>query len=204
MDRDTNWGRTKKAYELFVDGKGEEFENASEYIKSQYQKGIFDETISPAKRKGGGGRIKGGDAVIFFNFREDSARQLTRAFVSEKFQGFERNLLPGLFFVAMTEYEKGIPIAPAFKSALIEYPLGRIISDAGLKQLHIAESEKYAHITYFLNGGVEAPFKNEERILVPSPRVPSYDETPEMSADKIRSEERRVGKECRSRWSPYH
>ena len=78
MDRDTNWGRTKKAYELFVDGKGEEFENASEYIKSQYQKGIFDETISPAKRKGGGGRIKGGDAVIFFNFREDSARQLTR------------------------------------------------------------------------------------------------------------------------------
>ncbi len=185
MDRDGNWDRIKKAYELFVNGKGEEFEKSSEYIKSQYQKEIFDESTAPAKIEGGEGRISGNDAVIFFNFREDSARQITRAFVDEKFQGFERKLLNNLFFVTMTEYEKNIPVVPAFKSARIEYPLGRIISEAELKQLHIAESEKYAHITYFLNGGREAPFENENRILVPSLRVPSYDQAPEMSADKI-------------------
>ncbi|NOY35499.1 MAG: 2,3-bisphosphoglycerate-independent phosphoglycerate mutase, partial [bacterium] len=185
MDRDGNWDRTEKAFKLFTERTGAEFENAAEYIKNQYEKGIFDESIPGAKREGEEGGITDGDAVIFFNFREDSVRQLTRAFTDENFKEFERPAFNNLLFVTMTEYDKNLPILPAFKSAEVEWPLARVISENKLKQLHIAESEKYAHITYFLNGGVETPFENEDRILVPSPRAVSYDQTPEMSADKI-------------------
>jgi 2,3-bisphosphoglycerate-independent phosphoglycerate mutase len=177
MDRDANWDRTEKAFNLFVKGEGEAFETASSYIKENYQKEIFDEMIGPGFLKNSESRIKESDAVIFYNFREDSERQLSSFFL----QGKIKNLL----VATMTEYDKKLPVLVAFESLKIEAPLAKIISDAGLSQLHLAESEKYAHITYFLNGGKEEPFKGEERILVPSPRVSSYSQTPEMSADKI-------------------
>ena len=175
MDRDGNWDRTEKAYKLFTEGAGEVFESAFSYIKESYEKEIFDEIISPAFLKNSDSRIKEGDTVIFYNFREDSERQLSSVFLKKN----------NFFVVTMTEYDKSLPAVVAFSSANVANPLAKIISDAGLTQLHIAESEKYAHITYFLNGGEEKLFKGEERILVPSPHTPSYSQTPEMSADKI-------------------
>ncbi len=207
MDRNNNWDRTEKAYNLFVLGEGDEFQSASRYIENQYKKEIFDAAIGPAKMAGGGGRIKDNDAVIFYNFREDSPRQLTRAFMRRPFNKFDRKQLNNLLFVTMTEYDKELAapkappeggegsetenetvdgvIFPAFESAAVEYPLARVVSEAGLKQLHVAESEKYAHVTFFINGGRETPFDGEDRILVPSPDVPSYNLAPEMSADKV-------------------
>ena len=177
MDRDGNWDRTEKAYKLFTEGVGEPFKSASAHIEENYKKEIFDEAISPAfaEATASQSRIKNGDAVIFFNFREDSERQLSSLFLKEK----------RFFVVTMTEYDKKLPALTAFKSLEISSPLAKIISDSGLSQLHIAESEKYAHITYFLNGGEEKPFKGEERVLVPSPHAPSYSQAPEMSAEKV-------------------
>jgi len=175
MDREGNWDRTEKAYNLLVNGQGNEFESVSDYIKSQYQKDIYDDSIEGGLNKNSS-RIKENDSVIFFNFREDSPRQLTKMFLDK---------MPNLLFVTMTEYDKNFPCPYAFESADIEMPLAKIISEAGLTQLHIAETEKYAHITYFLNGGQEIPFEKEEKILVPSPNVSSYEQTPEMSAQKI-------------------
>lgn len=199
MDRNGNWEKTKKAYALFTEGQGNSFNSASEYIKSQNGKDLGDDTVEAGAISTKEGRIKDGDSVIFFNFREDSVRQLTQSFVDDSFQFFPRKKLENLFFVTMTEYDKslscfsGDKIYPAsggacpaaFKSAEIDNPLAKIISESGLKQLHIAETEKYAHITYFLNGGAEASFAGEDRILVPSPSGGHYELTPEMSADKI-------------------
>ncbi|MBI4691924.1 MAG: 2,3-bisphosphoglycerate-independent phosphoglycerate mutase [Candidatus Terrybacteria bacterium] len=188
MDRDNNWNKTARAYNLFVNGEGEEFECVSDYIASQYKKEIFDPNIEPAFAKATAGKpgiIKDNDALIFFNFREDSMRQLTRAFVSKDFSHFPRKSINNLLVVTMTEYDKNIPCLTAFKSAEVEEPLARIIAENGLKQLHIAESEKYAHVTYFLNGGRETSFEGEERILVKSPETPSYALVPEMSAEKV-------------------
>lgn len=185
MDRDANWDRTQKAYDLFVNGGGNEFESASVYIESQYEKEIFDPNIKPAIIKTKEGRIKNNDAVIFFNFREDSMRQLVRPFIDKNFEHFPIKEFYNLLVVNMTEYDKNFNCQIAFPSAEVEWPLARIISGANLKQLHIAETEKYAHITYFLNGGREIPFDGENRILVESPETPSYSQTPEMSADKV-------------------
>ncbi|MEK7575984.1 MAG: 2,3-bisphosphoglycerate-independent phosphoglycerate mutase [Patescibacteria group bacterium] len=183
MDRDENWDRIEKTYNLFVRGVGSQFQTVSSYIKEQYEKEIYDESIEPALVSNSPeSRIKDSDAVIFFNFREDSARELTHAFIDVDFNNFNREKINNLLFITMTEYDKNIPIIPAFKSANIENPLVKIISDIGLNQLHIAETEKYAHITYFFNGGKEEPFEREERILIPSPEVESYEQTPEMSA----------------------
>ena len=199
MDRNGDWEKIKKAYELFTEGKGNSFASASEYIKSQYGKDLGDDAVEAGAVSGKEGRIKDNDSVIFFNFREDSVRQLTQSFVDDTFQFFSRKKLENLFFVTMTEYDKSLPcfsggqIYPAgggtcpaaFKSAEVANPLAKIISENGLKQLHIAETEKYAHITYFLNGGTEISFEEEDRILVPSPSGGRYELTPEMSADKI-------------------
>ncbi len=193
MDRNGDWGKIRKAYELFVEAKGNSFESSSEYLRSQYGKGLTDEAVEPGLAAGAKkrGRIKDGDSVIVFNFREDSVRQLTKSFVDDTFQFFPRKKLENLFFVTMTEYDKSLPCfsanscPAAFRSAEIENPLAKVISKRGLKQLHIAETEKYAHITYFLNGGMETSFEGEDRILVPSPAGGHYDLTPEMSADKI-------------------
>ena len=160
MDRNGDWGKTQKAYELFTEGKGNSFDSASEYIKNQNAKDLGDDAVEAGVISTKGGRIKDGDSVIFFNFREDSVRQLTQSFVDDSFQFFPRKKLENLFFVTMTEYDKGLSCfssgrcPTAFKSAEIANPLAKIISENGLKQLHIAETEKYAHITYFLNGGV--------------------------------------------------
>jgi 2,3-bisphosphoglycerate-independent phosphoglycerate mutase len=186
MDRDNKWAKTEKAYNLFVNGEGEEFDSASSYIQNQYEKDIFDQIISPAFAKASPElRIKDNDAVIFFNFREDSMRQLAHSFIDKEFDKFPRKNLNNVVFVTMTEYDKTLQSLVAFKSAEVEQPLAKILSENGLKQLHIAETEKYAHITYFLNGGRETPFANEDRILVESPDVPSYDQAPEMSAKEI-------------------
>ena len=191
MDRNGDWEKTRKAYELFTEGKGNSFDSASEYIKSQYTQDLGDDAVEAGVISSREGRIKDGDSVIVFNFREDSIRQLTQSFVDDTFQFFPRKKLENLFFVTMTEYDKSLPCfsdnscPAAFKSAEVENPLAKIISAAGLKQLHIAETEKYAHITYFLNCGAEASFENEDRTLVPSPSGGHYELTPEMSAGKI-------------------
>ena len=191
MDRNGDWEKTRKAYELFTEGKGNSFDSSSVYIKSQYAKDLDDDAVKAGAISTKEGRVRDNDAVIFFNFREDSARQLTQSFVDDSFQFFPRKKLENLFFVTMTEYDKSLPCfsanscPAAFKSAEIENPLAKIISNNGLKQLHIAETEKYAHITYFLNGGAEASFEGEDRILAPSPAGGHYELTPEMSADKI-------------------
>jgi len=191
MDRDANWDRIAKAYNLFVNGEGSEFESASEYIASQYEKEIFDPNIEPAFAKSRTGkpakegRIKNNDALIFFNFREDSMRQLTRSFLDKEFSFFPRKPIDNLLVITMTEYDKNFPCLAAFKSAEVEEPLAKIIAENGLKQLHIAESEKYAHVTYFLNGGREILFGGEERIMVKSPETSSYALVPEMSAEKV-------------------
>jgi len=189
MDRNKNWSRTQKAYELLAAGVGDVARDPVKAIKDFYQRGITDEFIRPTAIKSEAEEIitiKDNDAVVFFNFRADRARQLTQAFVEKSFQGFKRRkILKNLCFVTMTEYKKGLPALVAFPPQEIRWPLARVISEAGLRQLHTAETEKYAHVTYFLNGGRELPFEGEERILVPSPSVPHYDETPEMSALKI-------------------
>lgn len=185
MDRDNNWDKTARAYNLFVNGEGEEFESASKYIGSNYEKEIFDPLVEPGVIKNKEFRIKNNDSLIFFNFREDSMRQITKAFISKDFPYFPRKKFDNLLVVTMTDYDKNFPCLTAFKSAEVEEPLAKIIAENGLKQLHVAESEKYAHVTYFLNGGRETQFEGEERILVKSPETPSYALMPEMSAEKV-------------------
>ena len=207
MDRNKDWRKTRKAYDLLVRGDGNEFQSPAEYIKKHYQRDIFDDFIEPGLITGKEGRVKDNDAIIFFNFREDSARQLTQAFVDDNLTSFPQKKLNNVVFVAMTEYDKNIPCfnvnvigatdgqAPvqasnqncfaAFKSAEVKKSLTEVISENGLKQLHVAESEKYAHVTYFLNGGTEDLFDKEDRILVPSPPTDYYNKTPAMSVDKI-------------------
>jgi 2,3-bisphosphoglycerate-independent phosphoglycerate mutase len=184
MDRDEKWGNIEKTYRLLTEGMGEEFEYAASYAEENYKRGITDEFIEPGCAKESA-RIQNGDAVIFFNYREDSARELTSAFVQTDFGHFDRKKIADLKFVTMTEYDAKLPTLVAFPPLKIHNPLGKIISQKGLRQLHMAETEKYAHVTYFFNGGREQPFENETRILVPSPQTPYYDEVPEMSARKI-------------------
>ncbi|MBU1179028.1 2,3-bisphosphoglycerate-independent phosphoglycerate mutase [Patescibacteria group bacterium] len=184
MDRDGNWNFTKKAYDLFVEGIGKEFEFASMHIEDSYKKELTDEFVEPGFNKNSE-RIQNGDAVIFFNYREDSSRQLTSAFIQTGFDKFPRKKVADLSFITMTEYSPELPALVAFPPIKVRNPLAKIVSLAGLKQLHIAENEKYAHVTYFFNGGQEEPFENEDRILIPSPKTPYYDQVPEMSARKI-------------------
>lgn len=189
MDRNQNWDRTKLAYYCLVHSVGENGNDAIEAIKKSHNKEITDEFIKPiiiTNEENDFQPIKENDSIIFFNFRKDRARQITRAFTDDDFEYFDRGeKLTNIEFTTMIEYQSGLNVNIVFPTERIEYPLGRIISEAGLKQLRIAETEKYAHVTYFFNGGEENPFKNEYRILVPSPSVPKYDETPKMSADII-------------------
>lgn len=189
MDRDEHWDRIVQAYRLFTEGKGEPFTDATLYVEQCYRNGKSDEEIPPGflSDKQGNAllRIANGDAAVFFNFREDSARELAHAFVDEHFEEFSRERLHDLLFVTMTEYERGLPALVAFPPLDIVWPLSRVISEAGLKQLHAAETEKYAHVTYFFNGGKEQPFPGEERVLIPSPQTAHFDEVPEMSAARV-------------------
>ncbi len=186
MDRDHRWERTERAYDAIVHDEGERAASAPEAIQRAYDAGITDEFIPPTVIAASGEAavtLQPGDAVIFFNFRADRARQLTEALVSPDFTGFARGApVLDLMMVTMSRYEEGFPVAVAFPSTDVAAPLARVISEAGLRQLHVAETEKYAHVTFFLNGGREEPFAGEERQLIPSPRVATYDLQPEMSA----------------------
>jgi len=190
MDRDNHWERTERTYLAMVKGFAEqEFASPLEAIKSSYQAKIYDEEFVPVVIKESDEQkprvIKDNDAVIFFNFRPDRARQLTKALVSDKFTGFKREKIKNLFLVTFTEYEKNLPVRVAFPSEDINNTLGEVISAQKLGQVHIAETEKYAHVTFFFNGRRENPFPYEKRILIPSPRVNSYAQKPEMSASEI-------------------
>ncbi|MBI5405124.1 MAG: 2,3-bisphosphoglycerate-independent phosphoglycerate mutase, partial [Candidatus Kerfeldbacteria bacterium] len=190
MDRDSHWDRIEKAYRAMVDGTCD-YPSADPQtaIRSSYERGVYDEEMVPVVITTGDGqprgRVQAGDSVIFFNFRSDRARQLTKAFVLPGFTKFERPYLRDLTFVTMTEYEQNLPVLVAFPPELVTMPLAKIIADLGEKQLHIAETEKYAHVTFFFNGGTETPFPGETRVLVPSPSVSSYDQKPEMSAREL-------------------
>lgn len=192
MDRDLRWDRTEKAYRAMAEGVADKYyKNAEEVITASYDEKVFDEEFVPVVigREGKPTAVvKDGDAAIFFNFRPDRARQLTKAFALPGFNKFERQYLKNFLFVTMTEYEKELPVLAAYPPMVINNSLAEVISRAGLKQFHVAETTKYAHITYFLNGTVEESFPGEDREIVPSKRVSSFKEAPEMSAAEITKE----------------
>ncbi|HEY9696500.1 MAG TPA: 2,3-bisphosphoglycerate-independent phosphoglycerate mutase [Trichocoleus sp.] len=183
MDRDRRWDRTQKAYNVMTqDGEGDG-RSAFEVLQASYEAGVTDEFVIPTRIAPGA--IEPGDGIIFFNFRPDRARQLTQVFVDPKFQGFERQLITPLAFVTFTQYDPAFPVLVAFEPQNLNNILGQVIAQHGLKQLRTAETEKYAHVTYFFNGGIEEPFAGEYRTLVPSPMVATYDRAPKMSAVEV-------------------
>ena len=186
MDRDKRWDRVARAYATIVDGAGSRFESAAAAIEAAYMVGTNDEFVEPAV-VGDPLPVRDGDAVIVFNFRADRARELCHALLLPNFDGFLRGRVArDLHVVTLSEYEVGLPVAGvAFPPQHVHSPLARVVSDAGLRQCHVAETEKYAHVTFFLNGGVEEPFPGEDRLLVPSPKVATYDLKPDMSAAEV-------------------
>lgn len=192
MDRDERWDRTQLAYDLISKGVGEKTTNIYDAVDKSYARGETDEFIKPfviTDQTGTPiGTVNSGDSIIFSNFRPDRAIQLTKAFVLPNFNGFARQFIPNIEFVGMSEYEKNLPIDIAFPPEDISMPIGRVISDQGMRQLRIAESEKFPHVTYFINGGREEKFPGEDRIEIPSPRVATYDLKPEMSAYEVTDE----------------
>lgn len=197
MDRDNRWDRTEKAYNAIVLGIGNQTSDPLRAIKDAYVKEVYDEEFVPTVVMEGEkpvGTVEQNDAVIFFNFRADRMRQLTKAFVLDAFSDFDRKKVEGVFPVTMAEYQNELPVQTAFPKEAIEHCLAEVLSNKGIKQLHIAETEKYAHVTFFLNGTKEEPFVGEDRIIIPSPKVSSYNEVPEMSAREMTS---RVIKEMR-------
>lgn len=185
MDRDKNWARTEEAYDKIVSASADPIDDLDLYIKNSYANDITDEFIVPKTLKGYHG-MEDGDSVIFYNFRPDRARQLTWALINKAFDGFQRKKKVDLNYVTMTEYDKNITnVSIAFKDEIPKNTMGEYISSLGLKQLRIAETEKFAHVTYFFNGGRELPFEGEDRILVPSPKVATFDLEPQMSAYEV-------------------
>jgi 2,3-bisphosphoglycerate-independent phosphoglycerate mutase len=194
MDRDTRWERTEMAYRLYTEGIGRPENDPMAAVAAAYEKGESDEFVTPIAITDHQGApracIVDGDSVLFFNFRADRARQITRAFTEDDFNGFQRRKFPSLSrYVCMTLYDENFALPMAFPPVHLEEILGEVISREGLHQLRIAETEKYAHVTYFFNGGEEKPFANEDRCMIPSPReVPTYDHKPEMSAITVTDE----------------
>lgn len=186
MDRDKRWARIEPLYRLLTENNSEHhFDSAEEAIQYFYQQNISDEFIPPT-RIGNGHEIQNGDAVFFFNYRSDRARQLTEALTSASFNHFDRHILPQItHFVTMTTYAKNLPTEIAFPPLVPSQTLGEVVAEHGMTQLRIAETEKYAHVTFFLNGGVEETFAGEQRILIPSPQIKTYDLQPEMSAREL-------------------
>ncbi|MCB2254945.1 2,3-bisphosphoglycerate-independent phosphoglycerate mutase [Pseudomonas chlororaphis] len=186
MDRDNRWDRVAQAYELIVDGKGEfNAANAQEGLQAAYERGESDEFVK-ATTLGEPVRVEDGDAVVFMNFRADRARELSRVFVEDGFKEFARARQPKLAgFVMLTQYAASIPAPSAFAPGSLDNVLGDYLAKNGKTQLRIAETEKYAHVTFFFSGGREEPFPGEERILIPSPKVATYDLQPEMSAPEV-------------------
>lgn len=189
MDRDNRWERVEKAYNAIVCGEGGSCASAQEAIEQSYAAGVHDEFVLPAVIARNA-TLTDGDGFIFFNFRSDRAREITRAIALDDFDGFERRNRPKLSgYVCLTEYDATFGLPIAFGSTELTNILGGVLANAGLKQLRIAETEKYAHVTFFFNGGVETPFPGEDRALIPSPKeVATYDQKPEMSAYKVTDE----------------
>jgi 2,3-bisphosphoglycerate-independent phosphoglycerate mutase len=183
MDRDNRWDRVQLAYDVMTDGKEGTGKDAVATLKDFYADGKNDEFIPPTRLAPGS--VEAGDGVIFFNFRPDRSRQLTQAFVEENFKGFARSLVKPLTFATMTQYDPRLNVLVAYEAVSLKNMLGEVISKNGLKQFRTAETEKYAHVTYFFNGGLEDPFPGEDREMVNSPMVATYDLEPEMSARAV-------------------
>jgi 2,3-bisphosphoglycerate-independent phosphoglycerate mutase len=197
MDRDNRWDRVARVYWAMTSGEGRPAVDPVQAIAASYERGVTDEFIEPVvmmKDDAPVATVRPGDAVIYFNFRSDRGRELTKAFVLPELppqaEGkFDRGpRLADLDFVTMTEYEAGLPVRVAFPADNVDLPLAKILADHGLRQFHTAETEKYAHVTFFFNGGRETPFPGEDRLLVPSPKVATYDLQPEMSAPGVTAE----------------
>ena len=183
MDRDNRWDRIKKAYDCMIDGNADEFDNVLDQIKTCHENKETDEFIIPRKLKGYNG-VNDKDSIMFFNFRTDRPRQLKKAIIENDFNEFERNK-KDVYFVAMTQYYKSMNGEIAFENIEYKNLLGEYLSNKGYKQLRISETEKYAHVTFFFNGQIEDAYKNEDRILINSPRIDTYDLKPEMSVAEI-------------------
>ena len=189
MDRDNRWDRVEKAYAAFVYGEGEKFADPIAAIQASYDKDVTDEFVLPCITCEGG-RVQAGDTIVFTNFRPDRAREITRAFADDAFTGFERKLgrIP-VQYVCMAQYDATMPnVEVAYPPVPLTNVLGEYVADHGKTQLRIAETEKYAHVTFFFNGGREAPFEGEDRCVIPSPKVATYDLQPEMSAYLVADE----------------
>ncbi len=189
MDRDKRWERTKLAYDAYVHGKGNTASSAREAINDSYAENIADEFIKPTIIRTPNQSdltVRDGDCLLFFNFRADRMRQIVKSFALPDFNAFERGEFPrDLNIITFTEYENDLPVQIAFPKENVTSPLAEVISSHGLKQFHAAETEKYSHVTFFLNGGREEPFPGEDRLLIPSPKVATYDLKPEMSAYEL-------------------
>ena len=190
MDRDTNWDRTRRAYDLLTLGEGHREADPLAAVDNAYARGDpTDYYVEPIVLVDGEGRpvstVEDGDSVVFWNFRSDRARQLTYALTQPGFDGFPRTRFPRVRFTCMSVYDRSLDLPVAFPQRAVENNLGQVLAAHGLRQLRIAETEKYAHVTFFFNSQVEEPSQGEDRILIPSPKVPSYEEKPEMSAPEI-------------------
>jgi len=193
MDRDNNWNRTKKAYDLLTKGKGFKAKSALEAVHMAYKRGdktdyYIKPTVVVGENGGPVATIQDKDAIIFFNYRTDRPRQLSHALFDKRFNRFKRKSYSKIKLIVMTPYDKTFENIAAFTEEKVRNNLGETVARKGLKQLRLAETEKYAHITYFFNSQIEKPYKGEKRILIPSPKVHSYDLKPEMSAYKIARE----------------
>lgn len=183
MDRDNRWDRTEKAYRLLTEASEPSGLSATAAVQASYDANVGDEFLEPVRIAPG--TLQAGDGLVCFNFRPDRVRQLIRALVLPDFDGFSRERIDPLEVVTFTQYEKGLPVAVAFPPESLDGLLGQVISEAGLRQFRTAETEKYPHVTYFMNGGIEKAFPGEDRHLVPSPRVATYDQAPAMSAQDL-------------------
>jgi 2,3-bisphosphoglycerate-independent phosphoglycerate mutase len=189
MDRDKRWDRTEKAYRALVLGEGHAADSAVAALDEAYARGESDEFVEPTVVRGADGSIRSGDTVVAFNFRPDRMRQISRALADPAFDGFpRRGTPPSIHYVCMTEYDETFRFPVIFTDEPLRGTIGEVVSRAGIRQLRIAETEKYAHVTYFFNGSEEVPFAGEDRALIPSPKVATYDLKPEMSAAEVTDE----------------
>lgn len=192
MDRENHWERIEPVYRMMTEGVGQESLSVMSAISEAYRKGESDEFIKPVIIRGADQTkkfIKDNDAIIFYNYRGDRAREITHALVDPNFRGFHRPVVrKGLHYVTFTSYQENLPVEVAFSPKKVNSPLAKVLSDNNWKQLHIAETAKYPHVTYFFNGGLEAPFPGEDRVMVPSPKVETYEQKPDMSAFKLTDE----------------
>jgi len=187
MDRDNRWERIKLAYDAMVEGSGPSFANAKQAIQASYDSGVTDEFMRPCIIASVEGRVSENDLLIFFNFRADRMRQIVSSFSEKGFDKFERKRFINASVCTFTEYESGLHVNVLFPQVQVDHPLARVLAENGMSQLHAAETEKYPHVTYFFNGRREEPFQGEDRMLVPSPKIATYDLKPEMSAYELKS-----------------